>query len=47
MDQLRDNGVSLVADSMDDYECPQKAKPVRQISNFESLYDVDEQVAEK
>lgn len=47
MDQLRDNGVSLAAVSMDIYECPQKAKLVRQISNFEILYHVDEQVAEK
>ena len=47
MDQLRDNGVSLAAVSMDDYECTEKAKPVSQISYFEILYDLDEEVVEK
>ena len=47
VDQFRENGVSLVAISMDDHQRAQKATAEWRVSNLEILYGLDVKLAEK
>jgi hypothetical protein len=47
VDQFRENGVSLVAISMDDHQRAQKATAECRVSNLEILYGLDVKLAEK
>ena len=47
VDQFRENGVSLVAISMDDHQRAQKATAECRVSNLEVLYGLDVKLAEK
>lgn len=47
VDQFRENGVSLVAISMDDHQRAQKATAECRVSNLEVLYCLDVKLAEK
>jgi peroxiredoxin len=47
VDQFRENGVSLVAISMDDHQRAQKATTEWRVSNLEILYGLDVKLAEK